>query len=64
MVPGSCTDVDDRSVGASRRCLIRERRAQAREMPCSKECVPSLDHLGGVARTRHQVHVALARDVE
>ena len=33
-------------------------------MAGGEERVPCFDHLGAVARTRHEIHVALARDVE
>ena len=33
-------------------------------MACGEEVLPSFDHLGAVSRARHEIHVALARDVE
>lgn len=62
-MPRARADVDDRALVRALR-LLGQRCAQAREMAGREERVPCFDHLGAVARTRHEIHIALACDVE
>ena len=64
VVAGARANVHDRARASRAFGRLGQRGAQPREMAGGEERVPCFDHLGAVARAGHEIHVALARDVE